>query len=77
MKHVSLTLNLTLKNNELQLLMDFIKNLTSSENVVEKEINYPTLTDKQIVERVGITNKEIKQGKFMSQDDLIKEAENW
>lgn len=77
MKHVSLTLNLTLKNNELQLLMDFIKNLTSSENVVVKEINYPTLTDEQIVDRVSITNKEIKNGKFISQDDLMKEAENW
>ncbi len=34
-------------------------------------------TQKQLVERAKRANEDFKNGKFMSQENLIKESENW
>jgi hypothetical protein len=59
-------------------LLNKIKSLLSFESEVsETEVPYITMTDKEIVKRVDITNEEIKQGKTISQDQLFKDAQNW
>jgi hypothetical protein len=67
-------------NKDLSLLKK-IKSLLSFESeiieVSETEVPYITMTDKEIVKRVDITNEEIKQGKTISQDQLFKDAQNW
>ena len=52
--------------------LDFITVKESDEN-----ISYPSMTEKEIIDRVSVTNKQIKQGKTISQEDLYKEAQNW
>jgi hypothetical protein len=39
--------------------------------------NYPTLSEQEIVDRVALTNEQIKQGKTISHEDLTKEVKNW
>jgi len=58
--------------------LNFIKSLdfvTVKEN--DENISYPIMTEKEIIDRVAVTNKQIKQGKTVSQDDLEKESKNW
>jgi flagella basal body P-ring formation protein FlgA len=52
--------------------LDFVTVKESDEN-----ISYPTMTEKEIIDRVAVTNKQIKQGKTVSHDDLEKESLNW
>ena len=52
-------------------------NYVSLENNRETTIEYPTMTDKQIIDRVAITNTEIEQGEFISQDQLIQKMKIW
>jgi hypothetical protein len=52
--------------------LDFIAVKVHDEN-----INYQTMSDKEIIDRVASTNKQIKQGKTISNDDLHKESQNW
>ena len=52
--------------------LDFVTVKESDEN-----INYPTMTEKDIIDRVAVTNKQIKQGKTISHDDLYHESQNW
>ena len=52
--------------------LDFVTVKESDEN-----ISYPTMTEKEIIDRVAVTNKQIKQGKTVSHDDLEKESKNW
>ncbi len=52
--------------------LDFITVKESDEN-----FSYPSMTEKEIIDRVSVTNKQIKQGKTISQEDLYKEAQNW
>ncbi len=52
--------------------LDFISIKEGDDN-----IPYPTMSEKEIIDRVAITNKQIIQGKTVSQDDLEKESQNW
>jgi len=52
--------------------LDFVTVKESDEN-----ISYPTMTEKEIIDRVAVTNEQIKQGKTVSHDDLEKESKNW
>ena len=74
---IQITLNI--EDDKLNSFLAFIKTLdyVSLENNRETTINYPTMTDKQIIDRVAITNIEIEQGKFISQDQLIQKMKNW
>lgn len=58
--------------------LNFIKSLdfiTIKES--EENINFPTMSKEDIVDRVAVTNKQIKKGKTISHKDLSKEAQNW
>lgn len=58
--------------------LNFIKSLgfvTVKES--GESMNYPTMSEKDIIDRVEVTNKQIKQGKTISHKDLSKEAQNW
>jgi hypothetical protein len=72
-------ITLNIEDDKLNSFLAFIKTLdyVSLENNRETTINYPTMTDKQIIDRVAITNIEIEQGKFISQDQLIQKMKNW
>ena len=72
-------ITLNIEDDKLNSFLAYIKtlNYVSLENNRETTINYPTMTDKQILDRVTITNKEIEQGKFISQDLLIQKMKNW
>ena len=52
--------------------LDFVTVKESDEN-----ISYPTMTEKEIIDRVALTNKQIKQCKTVSHDDLEEESKNW
>ena len=41
------------------------------------ESNIKQFTQKQLLERAKRANEDFKNGKFMSQENLIKESENW
>ena len=72
-------ITLNIEDDKLNSFLAFIKTLdyVSIENNRETTINYPTMTDKQIIDRVAITDIEIEQGKFISQDQLIQKMKNW
>ena len=72
-------ITLNIEDDKLNSFLAFIKTLDydSIENNRETTINYPTMTDKQIIDRVAITDIEIEQGKFISQDQLIQKMKNW
>ncbi|MCH8534563.1 MAG: hypothetical protein LAT51_05790 [Flavobacteriaceae bacterium] len=58
--------------------LNFIKSLdfvTVKES--DEKISYPTLTEKEIIDRVTLTNEQIEQGKTVSHEDLEKESKNW
>ena len=52
--------------------LDFVQ-----EEKVEKAVKFPSMTEKQVINRVDLANKQIKQGKTISQDQLYKESQNW
>ena len=72
-------ITLNIEDDKLNSFLAFIKTLdyVSLENNRETTINYPTMTDKQIIDRVAITNTEIEQGEFISQDQLIQKMKIW
>jgi hypothetical protein len=72
-------ITLNIEDDKLNSFLAFIKtlNYVSLENNRETTIKYPTMTDKQIIDRVAITNTEIEQGEFISQDQLIQKMKIW
>ncbi|WP_027419401.1 hypothetical protein [Crocinitomix catalasitica] len=52
--------------------LDFVTVQESDENIC-----YPSMTEKEIKDRITVTDKQIKQGKTVSHDDLEKESQNW
>ena len=72
-------ITLNIEDDKLNSFLAFIKtlNYVSLENNRETTIEYPTMTDKQIIDRVAITNTEIEQGEFISQDQLIQKMKIW
>ncbi|MCC5916229.1 MAG: hypothetical protein JJU02_02760 [Cryomorphaceae bacterium] len=52
--------------------LDFITVKESDDN-----ISYPSMTEKEIIDRVAVTNKQIKEGQTISHSDLEKESQNW
>lgn len=72
-------ITLNIEDDKLKAFIAFIKtlNYVSVENKSGKTVKYPTMTDKQIIDRVAITNKEIEQGKFISQEQLQQKIKNW
>jgi flagella basal body P-ring formation protein FlgA len=74
---MQITININ-DSSKAKAFLNFIKSLdfvTVKEN--DKNISYPTMTEKEIIDRVAVTNKQIKQGKTISHDDLYNESQNW
>lgn len=58
--------------------LNFIKSLdfvTVKEH--DENLAYPAMTEKEIVNRVAITDKQIKEGQTVSHKDLFNESQNW
>jgi hypothetical protein len=58
--------------------LNFIKSLdfvTVKEN--DEDVSFPTMSEKEIIDRVAISNKQIEQGKTISHDGLAEESKNW
>lgn len=58
--------------------LNFIKSLdfvTVKES--NEDIGSPSMTDKEIIDRVKLSNEQIGKGKTISHDDLIEESKNW
>ena len=72
-------ITLNIEDDKLNSFLAYIKtlNYVSLENNRDTTIKYPTMTDKQIIDRVTVANKEIEAGKFISQDQLIQKMKNW
>lgn len=60
---------------------DFLNYINSLDYVSicdkEKDLNYPSLTEEEIVNRVSITNEQIVKGQTISQKDLEEDSKNW
>lgn len=53
--------------------LDFVRIASEGEG----DVAFPTLTDEEIMARVGITNEEIEAGKFIAQSQLEKKVKGW
>ena len=74
---MQITINIK-DNSKAKAFLNFIKSLdfvTVKES--DENISYPTMTEKEIIDRVAVTNKQIKQGKTVSHDDLEEESKGW
>jgi flagella basal body P-ring formation protein FlgA len=74
---MQITINIT-DNRKATAFLNFIKSLdfvTVKES--DENTSYPTMTEKKIIDRVAVTNKQIKQGETVSHDSLHKESQNW
>ena len=71
-------ITLKLQDNDLIKLIEFLKTISSVHDFETKEIiDFPTLTEKQIIAQANIANQEIKDGKIISQGQLRKDIQNW
>ena len=58
--------------------LNFIKSLdfvTVKES--DEDVSFPTMSEKEIIDRAAISNKQIEQGKTISHDVLVEESKNW
>ena len=58
--------------------LNFIKSLdfvTVKES--DEDVSFPTMSEKEIIDRAAISNKQIEQGKTISHDALVEESKNW
>lgn len=60
---------------EVKAFIEYIKTLDFVS--IEEKIEYPNLTDKEIIDRVEETNVQIKKGKTTSHDKLRKDSQSW
>ncbi len=71
-------ISLTLKDNEFQQFVDFLKSLHSVENFKATEISeYPGMSDEEIVNRVEESQEEIRKGAHKSQEEVIRQSKKW
>ena len=56
---------------------NFLNLVQPIEKKSNKKVNFPSMTEKQIIEIVAVANKEIEKGKTISQDQLDKDSQNW
>jgi hypothetical protein len=56
---------------------NFLNLVQPIEKKSNKKVNFPSMTEKQIIDRVAVANKEIEKGKTISQDQLDKDSQNW
>lgn len=71
---MQITINIT-DRSKAKAFLNFIKSLDFV--TVKENISYPSMTEKEVIDRVTLTNKQIKQGKTISHDNLQKESQNW
>lgn len=57
--------------------MEYVKSLDFVKIIEEETINYPSMTDEEIIERVFVARQEIKEGKLISQDELLEKIKKW
>ncbi len=57
--------------------MEYVKSLDFVKIIEEEKINYPSMSDEEIIERVFVTRQEIKEGKLISQDELLEKIKKW
>jgi hypothetical protein len=76
-------ISFTIQENEFQIFMEFLKNLSSVKNLnskdinLEDEINFPSMTINEIIERVGLAAEEIKNGDTVLHDEFVKQFKQW
>jgi hypothetical protein len=73
MKQVNLTINIS--DNKFDQFMDFIKSLDFVS--VDTDLDYPSMTEEEIKERVSSSNKQIKVKNTISHNQLVEESKNW
>ncbi len=57
--------------------MEYVKSLDFVK-VIEDEIStYPSMSDKEIIDRVLVTRQEIQDGKLISQEELVEKIKKW
>lgn len=58
-------------------VMERIMKLLTPSEKKNKVVKFPTMTDQQIIDRVALSNKQINQGKTISQEQLFRDSQNW
>ncbi|MCE2743951.1 MAG: hypothetical protein LW701_10350 [Fluviicola sp.] len=58
-------------------LKAFVKALKMEYIVVKDEINFPSMTEQEIIDQAIKVNTEIAQGKYISHAELEKKANRW
>jgi ABC-type thiamine transport system substrate-binding protein len=57
--------------------MEYVKSLDFVKIVDDEVINYPSMSDEEIIQRVFVTRKEVSEGKYISQDELLEKIKKW
>ena len=65
-------------SNKATAFLNFLKSLDFI-NIEEKHkhISFPTMSEKEVLERVEVSNVEIKEGKTISHEKLYEEFQRW
>lgn len=74
---MQITINVT-DSSKAKAFLNFLKSLdfvTIKNN--EEDLVFPTLTEKEIIDRVAVTNEQIKSGETISHNDLKEESKSW
>lgn len=59
-------------------IVDFLKTLDFVyEEKSEKSVNFPTMTEKQIIDQAIKAEKEFEQGKYLSHEQAYQEFKKW
>jgi len=64
-----------ISNPKAKAFLEYIKSLDFVS--VEKDVDFPTMTEQQIIDQAIIAEKQIKQGKTTPHDQLYKEFKKW
>ena len=74
---MQITINIK-DSSKAKVYLDFIKSLDYiSLKKIDNDIDYPSMSKEEIIDRVTISNQQIKKRETILQDDLLKEAQNW
>jgi hypothetical protein len=76
-------ISFTIQENEFQIFMEFLKNLSSVKNLYSKDIKFeddkifPGMSINDIIERVSLADEEIKNGDTVLHDEFVKQFKKW
>ena len=69
------TLHIDDSNPKAQAFLEYIKSLDFIS--MRGNVDFPSMTDQQIIDQAIIAEKEIKEGKTISHDQVLKEFKKW